>query len=228
MPGRTCPTCGYALDELDARCPRCIDRHHDETIAYLVANYRVTKARALDLMSDVGWDVAAAIAELTKGGGPPAASAHPLPSGPTAPGRIAGSRQTAAPSWQLLVLAGVAVLAVVLGLVAMIGGLGKQQSADRPAATRPAASSPTLSASRPSTQPAIIPPSPGQQRTQQREAARGQQQRYYQDPQGDVVYITPTGKRYHNAGCQHARNGTPMSRSQAQAAGYTPCQVCGG
>ena len=46
-------------------------------------------------------------------------------------------------------------------------------------------------------------------------------------PQMDIVYITQTGKRYHRAGCRHLqRSSIPISRSDAIARGYSPCEVC--
>ena len=42
-----------------------------------------------------------------------------------------------------------------------------------------------------------------------------------------TVYITNTGKKYHNAGCRYLKSSSiPISLSQAQAQGYTPCKVC--
>jgi competence protein ComEC len=46
-----------------------------------------------------------------------------------------------------------------------------------------------------------------------------------------TVYVTPTGKKYHAAGCRtlsRSKNLTEMSESEAEAAGYTACAVCGG
>ena len=53
------------------------------------------------------------------------------------------------------------------------------------------------------------------------------QQTASSDNQGTTVYITPTGKKYHNAGCRTIKNSsTAMSLSEAKAEGYTPCKVC--
>jgi len=44
-----------------------------------------------------------------------------------------------------------------------------------------------------------------------------------------VVYVTRTGERYHRESCGYLRRSSrPMSRSDAIAAGYTPCHRCGG
>ena len=43
----------------------------------------------------------------------------------------------------------------------------------------------------------------------------------------EVVYITRTGKKFHRAGCGSLRSSSfPMSRSEAIAKGYKPCQIC--
>jgi len=42
-----------------------------------------------------------------------------------------------------------------------------------------------------------------------------------------TVYVTRTGAKYHNAGCQYLRRSCiPMKLSDAKAAGYTPCSRC--
>ncbi len=44
---------------------------------------------------------------------------------------------------------------------------------------------------------------------------------------GDTVYITRTGKKYHRGGCSSlSRSKIPISRSEAEARGYTPCSRC--
>jgi hypothetical protein len=44
-----------------------------------------------------------------------------------------------------------------------------------------------------------------------------------------VVYVTRTGARYHMGGCRYLRRSRiPMTKPDAQKAGYTPCRVCGG
>lgn len=42
----------------------------------------------------------------------------------------------------------------------------------------------------------------------------------------DVVYVTRTGSKYHKAGCFYLKSSYEMSRSEAIAAGYTPCSRC--
>jgi len=45
--------------------------------------------------------------------------------------------------------------------------------------------------------------------------------------QDDIVYITPTGKKYHKLGCRYLNeNPIPISRQEAIVQGYTPCSVC--
>jgi len=45
--------------------------------------------------------------------------------------------------------------------------------------------------------------------------------------QGDIVYITQTGKKYHRAGCRYLKKSSiPITRQEAIARGYTPCSVC--
>ena len=42
-----------------------------------------------------------------------------------------------------------------------------------------------------------------------------------------TVYITDTGKKFHQAGCQHlSKSSHPISLDQAKAGGYSPCSVC--
>lgn len=44
---------------------------------------------------------------------------------------------------------------------------------------------------------------------------------------GGTVYITRTGSKYHANGCRYlSRSKIPISKSSAQAQGYTPCSVC--
>lgn len=44
-----------------------------------------------------------------------------------------------------------------------------------------------------------------------------------------VVYVTRTGNRSHVDGCRYLRySSIPLTRTRAEAAGYTPCRVCGG
>jgi anti-sigma factor RsiW len=47
------------------------------------------------------------------------------------------------------------------------------------------------------------------------------------DKRSETVYVTRTGKRYHQEGCRYlASSQIPMSLKDAQAKGYTPCKVC--
>ena len=46
-----------------------------------------------------------------------------------------------------------------------------------------------------------------------------------------TVYVTPSGSKYHAAGCRtlsRSKNVIEMSKSEAEAQGYTACAVCGG
>ncbi len=43
----------------------------------------------------------------------------------------------------------------------------------------------------------------------------------------ETVYITNTGEKYHNYGCRSLRKSCiPISKSNAQDAGYTACAIC--
>lgn len=49
--------------------------------------------------------------------------------------------------------------------------------------------------------------------------------------QEEVVYVAPSGTKYHAKGCRtlsRSKVVTSMPRSQAEAQGYTACKVCGG
>ncbi len=47
------------------------------------------------------------------------------------------------------------------------------------------------------------------------------------EPQGNVVFITRTGIRYHRGSCWHLRKSRiPIDISGAEEQGYTPCKVC--
>jgi len=44
---------------------------------------------------------------------------------------------------------------------------------------------------------------------------------------GETVYITKSGSKYHRAGCQYlSRSSIPISRSEAERRGYSPCSRC--
>ena len=43
----------------------------------------------------------------------------------------------------------------------------------------------------------------------------------------EIVYRTPSGKRYHRASCFHVKGkGTALSLAEAKERGLTPCKVC--
>ena len=45
--------------------------------------------------------------------------------------------------------------------------------------------------------------------------------------QTDTVYVTKTGKKYHQAGCKSlSSSAIPMSLEDAKTAGYEPCSIC--
>lgn len=47
------------------------------------------------------------------------------------------------------------------------------------------------------------------------------------EPEVQTVYLTATGEKYHRAGCRYLKNSQrPVTVSDAQAGGYTPCSVC--
>lgn len=45
------------------------------------------------------------------------------------------------------------------------------------------------------------------------------------EPQGQMVYVTRTGKKYHRDGCTHLRSRIPISLKEAKVR-YSPCKVC--
>ncbi len=43
----------------------------------------------------------------------------------------------------------------------------------------------------------------------------------------DTVHATKTGERYHRAGCRSlSKSDIPMTRTEAEQRGLTPCKVC--
>ncbi|MGN0443179.1 MAG: hypothetical protein ACI4F5_01010 [Acutalibacteraceae bacterium] len=48
------------------------------------------------------------------------------------------------------------------------------------------------------------------------------------EPQGDTVYIAPTGKRYHYSKTCAGKNASAVSKAEAQERGRTPCKKCAG
>ncbi len=48
-------------------------------------------------------------------------------------------------------------------------------------------------------------------------------------PQGETVYVTDHGSKYHSAGCRYLHNScNAISLEEAERQGYTACSVCGG
>ncbi len=49
------------------------------------------------------------------------------------------------------------------------------------------------------------------------------------DAQEILVYVTPSGDKYHNKHCRYySDNCTEMTKDQAEQSGYEACKVCGG
>lgn len=47
------------------------------------------------------------------------------------------------------------------------------------------------------------------------------------EPEGNIVFITRTGIRYHRGNCWHLRKSRmPIEIGEAEGKGYTPCKVC--
>lgn len=71
-----------------------------------------------------------------------------------------------------------------------------------------------------------------QARREAEEQARMQaEQQAQQQAQERIVYVTPTGEKYHKQGCRtlsRTKTLIPMTEADAIAAGYGPCGVCGG
>lgn len=58
------------------------------------------------------------------------------------------------------------------------------------------------------------------------EAQRQREAEAQAQKNNDTVYITPTGSKYHKAGCRTIKSSSPISRSDAIAKGYTACRAC--
>lgn len=70
-----------------------------------------------------------------------------------------------------------------------------------------------------------------QARIQAEQQAAADQQAAQQQTQERIVYVTPTGEKYHDPNCRtlsRSKTLIPMTESEAIAAGYGPCGVCGG
>lgn len=60
-----------------------------------------------------------------------------------------------------------------------------------------------------------------------RQAAAAEAEAAAAEANAATVYVTDTGTKYHRAGCQYLKKSQhPMSKSSAQAQGYTPCSRC--
>lgn len=69
--------------------------------------------------------------------------------------------------------------------------------------------------------------STNQIQSQQTTSSVQQQSAQTSDNQSTTVYVTNTGHKYHREGCKYlARSQIPISLSQAQSQGYTPCSIC--
>ena len=107
--------------------------------------------------------------------------------------------------------------AIPLVLIAL--ALGLSCAKEQPRIENPAPPDPSLSA------PVPAPPSAPAETT----TVPLPQSPTYAPPaaSGPTVYVTNTGKKYHNAGCQYLRQSQhPVPLSQAKALGYTPCSKC--
>lgn len=74
-----------------------------------------------------------------------------------------------------------------------------------------------------------VPAASSSQSTQQssQPASQPVQQPAQNQNQSETVYVTNTGKKYHRDGCRSLRKSKiPMSLKDAQAQGYTPCEIC--
>jgi hypothetical protein len=121
--------------------------------------------------------------------------------------------------------------AIVVGMVILLvtvslTGCGKSTTTTTAQKQQPTSTlqQPTFKA-----QPAMQQPrQPIQQPTQVNPTQQWQQYPTTQQPtQMDIVYITQFGKRYHRAGCRYLQQSSiPVSRSDAIARGYAPCEVC--
>lgn len=47
------------------------------------------------------------------------------------------------------------------------------------------------------------------------------------EPQGDTVYVTESGEKYHSDGCQYLRKSKIEISLAGAKASYTPCSKCG-
>lgn len=57
--------------------------------------------------------------------------------------------------------------------------------------------------------------------------AQAQAEAQAEDTNGYTVYITETGKKYHNGGCRHVKKSKiAIDINDARAQGYEPCSVC--
>jgi hypothetical protein len=121
------------------------------------------------------------------------------------------------------IVVGMAILLVTVSLT----GCGKSTTTTTAQKQQPTSTlqQPTFKA-----QPAMQqqPRQPIQQPTQVNPTQQWQQYPTTQRPtQMDIVYITQFGKRYHRAGCRCLQQSSiPISRSDAIARGYAPCEVC--
>lgn len=73
-----------------------------------------------------------------------------------------------------------------------------------------------------------VPAASSSQNTQSSQpASQTVQQPAQSENQSETVYVTNTGKKYHKDGCRSLRKSKiPMSLKDAQAQGYTPCEIC--
>ncbi len=143
-----CPTCGYLLDDLDARCPRCSaeeSHQHDEAVAYVALHSSADAATARAALEACEWNPTKALARLgvkAPVGAPPPPAQTPPP-GPAPPGEPTRAKGFGTPGTgahrtvvALGIVVGVVLLAgvalVCLGLFGVAGPIRKPKVAEIP------------------------------------------------------------------------------------------------
>jgi hypothetical protein len=48
------------------------------------------------------------------------------------------------------------------------------------------------------------------------------------DEEKTLVWVTPSGKKYHKASCRYAKSGSSVTLKEARRRGLTACKSCGG
>lgn len=93
-----------------------------------------------------------------------------------------------------------------------------------PAAVAPAPE-PSAVATAPATEPPVVAPAPAP--ASPAPPAKPAPKPRSTQPVEQTVYITRTGSKYHRGSCRYLRQSKiPISKADAIANGYEPCQVC--